>query len=127
MRRLVPAQIHLWPAHRATDLENSTLLTHAQLPSQCVAAAAMRDIGSFQATITFSNRSFFAWIDVHNWVLTPLLSCEQLKLSLISTDFPKAILEVKHANRVHDTSSDENGFTTGTTPEADPGAGCSKV
>ncbi|XP_068230979.1 uncharacterized protein [Palaemon carinicauda] len=57
-------------------------------------------LGILQATLTLGKRSCLARIQVHENVEVPLLSyghCQEL--SIISPDFPKPILEVKHVNR----------------------------
>ncbi|XP_068207506.1 uncharacterized protein [Palaemon carinicauda] len=57
-------------------------------------------LGILQATLTLGKRSCLARIQVHENVEVPLLSyghCQEL--SIISSDFPKPILEVKHVNR----------------------------
>lgn len=57
-------------------------------------------LGTFTATLTLGKRSCSARIRVHEGIQTPLLSyghCQEL--AIISKDFPKPILEVKHVNR----------------------------
>ena len=57
-------------------------------------------LGTFQATLTLGKKSCLATIHVHENVQLPLLSyghCQEL--AIISADFPKPIVEVRHANR----------------------------
>ncbi|XP_068246738.1 uncharacterized protein [Palaemon carinicauda] len=57
-------------------------------------------LGTFQATLTLGKQSCSAVIQVHDGVQTPLLSYSHCKeLAIISPDFPKPILEVKHVKR----------------------------
>ncbi|KAK4298471.1 hypothetical protein Pmani_029191 [Petrolisthes manimaculis] len=57
-------------------------------------------LGIFKATLNLGKRSCPARILVHEGVQTPLLSYGHYKeLAIISPDFPKPILEVKHVNR----------------------------
>ncbi|KAK4310272.1 hypothetical protein Pmani_018151 [Petrolisthes manimaculis] len=54
-------------------------------------------LGIFKATLNLGKRSCPARIQVHEGVQTPLLSYGHCKeLAIISSDFPKPILEVKH-------------------------------
>ena len=60
-------------------------------------------LGTFLATLTLGKRSCSAVIQVHEGVQMPLLSythCQEL--AIISSEFPKPILEVKHMNRCKD-------------------------
>ncbi|ROT77236.1 hypothetical protein C7M84_004131 [Penaeus vannamei] len=57
-------------------------------------------LGFFQAKLQLGKKTCKAKIQVHDGVTTPLLSyrhCQEL--AIISPQFPKPILEVKHANR----------------------------
>ncbi|XP_068224072.1 uncharacterized protein [Palaemon carinicauda] len=57
-------------------------------------------LGTFQATLMLGKQSCSAVIQVHDGVQTPLLSYSHCKeLAIISSDFPKPILEVKHVKR----------------------------
>ncbi|KAK4305370.1 hypothetical protein Pmani_022732 [Petrolisthes manimaculis] len=57
-------------------------------------------LGIFKATLNLGKRLCPARILVHEGVQTPLLSYGHYKeLAIISPDFPKPILEVKHVNR----------------------------
>lgn len=57
-------------------------------------------LGCFQATLRLGKRSCVAQIQVHESVQTPLLSYGHCKeLAIISPEFPKPILKVKHVNR----------------------------
>ncbi|XP_068222164.1 uncharacterized protein [Palaemon carinicauda] len=60
-------------------------------------------LGTFQATLMLGKQSCSAVIQVHDGVQTPLLSYSHCKeLAIISPDFPKPILEIKHVNRCKD-------------------------
>lgn len=75
-------------------------------------------IGFFKAEITFGKRSCSAWSDVHDGILTPLLSCEHCQdLAII---FPKPIFVMKHINRVSEMIGDECGPAAHSTPEVVP-------
>ncbi|ROT75198.1 putative uncharacterized protein K02A2.6-like [Penaeus vannamei] len=57
-------------------------------------------LGFFQAKLQLGKKTCKAKIQVHDGVTTPLLSyrhCQEL--AIISPQFPKPILEIKHANR----------------------------
>ncbi|XP_050705813.1 uncharacterized protein LOC126991118 [Eriocheir sinensis] len=57
-------------------------------------------LGCFQATLRLGQRSCVAQIQVHESVQTPLLSYgHRMELAIISPEFPKPILKVKHVNR----------------------------
>lgn len=57
-------------------------------------------LGCFKATLRLGKRSCVAQIQVHKGVQTPLLSYGHCKeLAIISPEFPKPILKVKHVNR----------------------------
>ncbi|XP_068227911.1 uncharacterized protein [Palaemon carinicauda] len=57
-------------------------------------------LGTFQATLMLGKQSCSAVIQVHDGVQTPLLSYSHCKeLAIVSPDFPKPILEVKHVKR----------------------------
>ena len=66
-------------------------------------------LGSFEAILSLLKRSCLAWIQVHEGVQMPLLSyglCREL--AIISTDFPKPILQVTHVKRCTELPLNDN-------------------
>ena len=78
-------------------------------------------LGSFKANVTFADNATATWIDVHEILPTPLLSYRDCKdLAIISEDFPKPILEVTHANRLHETDVTSPACSPTTRPSTTP-------
>lgn len=65
-------------------------------------------VGSFQANLTYGNRSHNGWIDVQSSLTTPLLSWEHCKeLGVVPKDFPRQITDARcTTNRVCGPGSD---------------------
>ena len=75
-------------------------------------------VGSFEAELTYGNRSCHGWIDVHSSLSTPLLSWEHCReLGIVPKDFPKQIRAVQHTNsRVHEVRNTKPSADTQNSP-----------